>query len=40
MVVVMRHFLRKLLGWYRSGRAFDAERYFTDQSTYQAKRAA
>lgn len=28
MVVVMRLFLRKLHGWYRSGRAFDAERYF------------
>ena len=28
MTVVMRHFLRKLHGWYRSGQAFDAERYF------------
>ena len=35
MVVVMRSFLRKLHGWYRSARAFDAERYFTDQAEYE-----
>ena len=35
MVVVMRSFLRKLHGWYRSGRAFNEQRYFTDQATYQ-----
>ena len=29
MTVVMRHFLRKLHGWYRSGQAFDAARYFS-----------
>jgi transposase len=29
MVVVMRLFLRKLHGWYRSGQAFDAHRHFT-----------
>ena len=32
MVVVMRHFLRKLHGWYRSGQAFDIQRYFTAAS--------
>lgn len=32
MVVVMRHFLRKLHGWYRSARAFDHQRYFTAES--------
>jgi transposase len=40
MVVVMRSFLRKLHGWYRSGQAFDAERYFTDQAAYQKRQAA
>ena len=35
MVAVMRHFLRKLHGWYRSGRAFDHQRYFTDASQMQ-----
>ncbi len=29
MTAVMRHFLRKLHGWYRSGQAFDAQRHFT-----------
>ena len=40
MVVVMRSFLRKLHGWYRSGRAFDAERYFTDHAEYKIRQAA
>ena len=35
MVAVMRHFLRKLHGWYRSARAFDHQRYFTDASQMQ-----
>ena len=40
MVVVMRSFLKKLHGWYRSGRAFDAERYFIDQAEYKTRQAA
>lgn len=40
MVVVMRSFLKKLHGWYRSGRAFDAERYFTDHAEYKTRQAA
>jgi transposase len=40
MVVVMRSFLRKLHGWYRSARAFDAERFFTDHAEYRTRRAA
>jgi hypothetical protein len=32
MMVVMRQFLRKLHGWYRSGQDFDAVRYFSPQS--------
>ena len=40
MVVVMRSFLRKLHGWYRSARAFDAERFFTDHAEYQTRQAA
>ena len=38
MVVVMRHFLRKLHGWYRSGRAFDIECFFN--AAPQTKRQA
>ena len=38
MVVVMRNFLRKLHGWYRSGRAFDIECFFNAVS--QERRAA
>ena len=39
MVVVMRHFLRKLHGWYRSGQAFDIQRYFTAASQRQRQAA-
>ena len=39
MVVVMRSFLKKLHGWYRSGSAFDAERYFVDQAEYETRPA-
>lgn len=39
MVVVMRHFLRKLHGWYRSGQAFDLQRYFTAASQIQRQAA-
>ena len=38
MTVVMRLFLRKLHGWYRSGQAFDAERHFT--ASHGARRQA
>ena len=40
MVVVMSSFLRKLHGWYRSGRAFDDERFFIDHAEYETRRAA
>lgn len=40
MVVVMRLFLRKLLGWYRSGQAFDAERHFHATATATERQAA
>ena len=39
MTVVMRHFLRKLHGWYRSGQAFDAERYFGSQPCTERRAA-
>jgi len=39
MVAVMRHFLRKLHGWYRSGRAFNQQRYFTAASQLQLEAA-
>ncbi|MDD5758707.1 MAG: transposase, partial [Desulfobulbaceae bacterium] len=35
MIVVARHLLRKLYGWYRSGKAFDEQRFFTCKSQYQ-----
>lgn len=35
MTVIMRHFLRKLYGWDKSGQAFDRTRFFTCQSAYQ-----
>ena len=40
LVAVMRHFLRKLHGWYRSGQAFDAERHFTSSASYSQRQAA
>jgi transposase len=39
MTAVMRHFLRKLHGWYRSGQAFNAERYFTSAASYERQAA-
>jgi transposase len=35
MTVVARHLLRKLYGWYRSGEAFDEQRFFTCKSRHQ-----
>lgn len=32
MTVIARHLLRKLYGWYRSGEAFDEQRFFTCKS--------
>jgi hypothetical protein len=40
MTVVMRHVLRKLLGWYKSGKPFDKDRFFLCQSQYQLQNAA
>ena len=40
MVAVMRHFLRKFHGWYRSGQAFDEQRYFTSISQFDLREAA
>ena len=34
MAIVARQFLRKLHGWYRSGEAFDQQRFFTCKSQY------
>lgn len=34
MAIVARQFLRKFYGWYRSGKAFDRERFFTCESRY------
>lgn len=34
MTIVARQFLRKLHGWYRSGNAFDEQRFFTCESSY------
>lgn len=34
MAIVARQFLRKFYGWYRSGREFDRERFFTCESRY------
>ena len=39
MTAVMRHFLRKLHGWYRSGQAFNTERHFTCAASYQRQAA-
>lgn len=35
MTIVARHLLRKLFGWYRSGEAFDEQRFFTCKSRCQ-----
>ncbi len=40
MIAVMRHFLRKLHGWYRSGQAFNAERYFSSSVACSQRQAA
>ncbi len=34
MTVVARHLLRKIYGWYRSGKQFDEQRFFTCKSRY------
>ena len=34
MTILARQFLRKLYGWYRSGKAFDEQRFFTCKSQY------
>ncbi|RPI52980.1 MAG: IS110 family transposase [Deltaproteobacteria bacterium] len=35
MTIVARHLLRKIYGWYRSGEAFDEQRFFTCISRYE-----
>lgn len=35
MTVVARQLLKKIFGWYRSGEAFDEQRFFTCRSKYQ-----
>lgn len=35
MTIVARHLLRKIFGWYRSGEAFDEQRFFTCKSRHQ-----
>lgn len=35
MTIVARHLLRKIFGWYRSGKAFDEHRFFTCKSRHQ-----
>lgn len=35
LTIVMRHFLRKFHGWYRSGQEFDKERFFACQGDYK-----
>lgn len=34
MTVIARHLLRKIFGWYRSGEAFNEQRFFTCKSRY------
>ncbi len=36
LTIVARQFLRKMHGWYRSGNAFDEQRFFTCASKYRA----
>ena len=40
MTVVARQLLRKIYGWYRSGEAFDEERFFTCKSEHRKTRVA
>ena len=35
LTIVMRHFLRKFYGWYRSEQEFDKERFFVCQGDYK-----
>lgn len=35
MTVVSRHLLRKIFGWYRSGKPFDEKRFFTCESRHK-----
>ena len=35
MTIVARQLLRKLYGWYRSGEAFDEQRFFTCKTRYE-----
>lgn len=35
MTIVARHLLRKLFGWYRSGKAFNEKRFFACESRYE-----
>ncbi len=34
MTIVMRNFLKKFYGWYKSGKAFDEKRFFDSESLY------
>jgi len=34
MTIVMRNFLKKFYGWYKSGEAFDPKRFFESKSEY------
>lgn len=34
MTIVMRNFLKKFYGWYKSGKAFDQRRFFDSESLY------
>jgi len=40
MTVVARHLLRKIYGWYKSGKEFDKERFFKCKSQYKKLRLA
>jgi hypothetical protein len=35
MTCVSRHFLKKFHGWYKSGEAFNRERFFSCETQYQ-----
>ena len=35
MTIVSRHLLRKIFGWYRSGEAFDEQRFFTCKTRHE-----
>ncbi|MCK5507261.1 MAG: transposase, partial [Desulfobacterales bacterium] len=34
MTIIMRNFLKKFYGWYKSGKAFDEKRFFDSESLY------